>query len=73
MRIHITLDNVTETSAMLDKGAELGMLLVSQDNGSVVFEKTLTEPIEADQVHELYTEILQSIDAACWSTTVVEY
>jgi hypothetical protein len=72
MRIHITLSNVTETQAVLDKAVELGLTLISSDAGDIILSKSLVEPISPDEVQELYTGELQGLDSACWSTTVVE-
>jgi hypothetical protein len=71
MNIQITLNNVTETQVVLDKADELGMTLVSNEAGTIELSKVLAEPISPDEVQEVYTGVLQSLDLACWSTTVV--
>jgi len=71
MKTTITLNNVTESDAVLLKGAELGLDLISHEGPTVIFEGFTGAMTDANEISEVYTEPLMALSPGCYSTTVV--
>jgi hypothetical protein len=71
MKINITLNNVTDPDAVLEKGAELGLALISHDGPTVIFAGTTGAMTDFTQISEVYTGALMALSTGSYSTTVI--